>query len=86
MDSRHFLANVYFGSLKADLIHSYREEEAEEKTREVIVKFAELSEQYPPHVLEQAGTVPKELLVSFYMLHIVEILAEVIYSHQSQTL
>jgi acyl-CoA dehydrogenase family protein 9 len=62
MDSPHFLAKVYFGSLDTDLIHSFREEEAEEKTREVIAKFAELSEQYAPHVLEQAGAVPKELL------------------------
>jgi acyl-CoA dehydrogenase family protein 9 len=62
MDSQHFLAKVYFGSLDTDLIHSYREEEAEEQTREVIAKFAELSEEYPPQVLEQAGAVPKELL------------------------
>ena len=62
MDSPNFLAKVYFGSLDSDLIHSYREEDAEEKTREVIAKFAELSDQYPPQVLEQAGAVPKELL------------------------
>jgi len=62
MDSPNFLANVYFGSLDTDLIHSYREEEVEEKTREVIAKFAELSDQYPPQVLEQAGAVSKELL------------------------
>jgi len=62
MDSRPFLANVYFGSLNTDLIHSYREEEAEEKTREVIAKFAQLSEEYPPQSLEQQGSVPKELL------------------------
>jgi acyl-CoA dehydrogenase family protein 9 len=62
MDSPNFLAKVYFGSLDTDLIHSYREEEVEEKTREVIAKFAELSDQYPPPVLEQAGAVPEELL------------------------
>ena len=62
MDSPNFLANVYFGSLDTDLIHSYREQEVEEKTREVIAKFAELSDQYPPQVLEQAGAVSKELL------------------------
>ena len=62
MDPRHFLANVYFGSLNTDLIHSYREEEAEEKTREVIARFAQLSEEYPPQSLEQQGSVPKELL------------------------
>jgi acyl-CoA dehydrogenase family protein 9 len=62
MESRYFLGSVYFGSLGTDLIHSYREEEAEEKTREVIAKFAELSDRYPPQVLEQAGAIPKELL------------------------
>jgi acyl-CoA dehydrogenase family protein 9 len=62
MDSPNFLAKVYFGSLDTDLIHSYREEDVEEKTREVIVKFAELSDQYPPPVLEEAGAVPEELL------------------------
>jgi acyl-CoA dehydrogenase family protein 9 len=62
MESPHFLAKVYFGSLDTELIHSYREEDVEEKTREVIAKFAELSGQYPPQVLEQAGAVPEELL------------------------
>ncbi|HYR03564.1 MAG TPA: acyl-CoA dehydrogenase family protein, partial [Syntrophobacteria bacterium] len=62
MNSPNFLAKIYFGSLDTDLIQSYREEDAEEKTREVIAKFAELSDQYPPQVLEQAGAVPKELL------------------------
>jgi acyl-CoA dehydrogenase family protein 9 len=62
MDSRQFLAKAYFGSLDTDLIHSYGEEGAQEKTREIIVKFTELNEQYPPHVLEQQGVVPKELL------------------------
>jgi acyl-CoA dehydrogenase family protein 9 len=62
MDLPSFLAKVYFGSVDTDLINSYREEDAEEKTREVIVKFAELSDQFPPQVLEQAGAVPKELL------------------------
>ena len=62
MDPGNFLANVYFGSLNTDLIHSYREEEAEDKTREVIARFAQLSEEYPPQALEQQGSVPKELL------------------------
>jgi acyl-CoA dehydrogenase family protein 9 len=62
MESPHFLAKVYFGSLDTELIYSYREEDVEEKTREVIAKFAELSGQYPPQVLEQAGAVPEELL------------------------
>ncbi|MGE5310896.1 MAG: acyl-CoA dehydrogenase family protein, partial [Nitrospirota bacterium] len=62
MELPSFLAKVYFGSLDTGLIHSYREEDAEEKTREVIGKFAELSDRYPAQVLEQAGAIPKELL------------------------
>jgi acyl-CoA dehydrogenase family protein 9 len=62
MDRQQFLANVYFGSLDTALIHSYREEEATKETREIVAKFAELSEEYPPHYLEQEGTVPRELL------------------------
>jgi acyl-CoA dehydrogenase family protein 9 len=63
MDPKQFLANVYFGSLDTALMHSYREEEAAEKTGEIVAKFAELSEEYPPHYLEQEGAVPKELLI-----------------------
>ena len=62
MDPKQFLANVYFGSLDTALIHSYREEEAAEKTREIVAEFAQLSEEYPPHYLEQEGAVPRELL------------------------
>jgi len=63
MDPKQFLANVYFGSLDTALMHSYREEEAAEKTGEIVAKFAQLSEEYPPHYLEQEGTVPRELLI-----------------------
>ncbi len=62
MDRQQFLANVYFGSLDTGLIHSYRQEEAAKETREIVAKFAELSEEYPPHHLEQEGAVPTELL------------------------
>ena len=62
MQSRHFLVDVYFGSLDTDLFRSFQEEELEDKTREVVAKFARLSEEYPPQLLEQQGSVPEELL------------------------
>jgi acyl-CoA dehydrogenase family protein 9 len=62
MDRQQFLTDAYFGSFDTTLIHSFTEEEGAKETKEIIAKFAALSEEYPPHQLEQEGAVPRELL------------------------
>jgi acyl-CoA dehydrogenase family protein 9 len=77
MNFNNFLANIYFGSLDVERFHSFRDLEEDDKTREVIEKYEEITERYPSSHLEEQGTVPAELLeelkrIGFFGLNIPE--------------
>jgi acyl-CoA dehydrogenase family protein 9 len=77
MNFDNFLANIYFGSLDVERFHSFRDLEEDEKTREIIEKYGEITERYPSSHLEEQGTVPAELLeelkrIGFFGLNIPE--------------
>ncbi len=77
MDFDNFLANIYFGSLDMERFHSFRDLGEDDKTREIIEKYQEISERYPSSYLEEQGTVPAELLeelkkMGFFGLNIPE--------------
>ena len=77
MNLDNFLASIYFGSLDVERFHSYRDLEEDDKTREIIEKYQEISERYPSSHLEEQGTVPAELLeelkrIGFFGLNIPE--------------
>ena len=75
MDFNNFLANIYFGSLDVEKLHSFRDIIEDAKTTEIIEKYQEITERYPPSLLEEKGTVPAELLgelkkIGFFGLNI----------------
>jgi acyl-CoA dehydrogenase family protein 9 len=77
MNSESFLANIYFGSLDMERFHSFKDLEEDEKTREIVNKYLDLTEKYPPLHLEEEGTLPPELLellkgMGFFGLNIPE--------------
>jgi len=77
MNFDNFLANIYFGSLDMERFHSFRDLEENDKTREIIEKYHEITEKYPSSYLEEQGTVPAELLealkkMGFFGLNIPE--------------
>jgi acyl-CoA dehydrogenase family protein 9 len=77
MNFDNFLANIYFGSLDVERFHSFRDLEEDDKTREIIEKYEEITERYPSSHLEEQGTVPAELLeelkrIGFFGLNIPE--------------
>ncbi|UCF00817.1 MAG: acyl-CoA dehydrogenase family protein [Deltaproteobacteria bacterium] len=77
MDFESFLGNIYFGSMDMERFHSFQDLEGDEKTREIVSKYLEVTKQYPPSYLEQQGTIPAELLeelkqIGFFGLNIPE--------------
>jgi acyl-CoA dehydrogenase family protein 9 len=77
MNIDNFLANVYFGSLDMELFHSFKDLEEDDKSREIIEKYEEITERYPSSYLEEQGAVPTELLeelkkIGFFGLNIPE--------------
>ena len=75
MDLDNFLANIYFGSLDMELFHSFKDLEEDDKIREIIEKYREITERYPSSYLEEEGAVPTELLeelkkIGFFGLNI----------------
>jgi acyl-CoA dehydrogenase family protein 9 len=73
----NFLANIYFGSLDMERFHAFQDLEEDDKTREIIEKYREITERYSPSYLEEQGTVPTELLkelktIGFFGLNIPE--------------
>ncbi len=77
MNFNNFLANIYFGSLDMERFRSFQDLEEDEKTRESIEKYQEITERYPSSYLEEQGTVPTELLeelkrIGFFGLNIPE--------------
>ena len=61
MDFESFLGNIYFGSLDVGIFHSFKDLEEDERAREVIAKYLEVTEKYPATDLEEKGLVPPEL-------------------------
>ena len=77
MDLENFLANIYFGSLDIARFHSFKDLEQDEKTRQIISRYSEVSEKYSPSLIEKMGAVPAELLeelrgIGFFGLNIPE--------------
>ena len=77
MNFDNFLANIYFGSLDVERFHSFSDLEEDDKTREIIEKYVEITKRYPSSHLEEQGTVPAELLeelkrIGFFGLNIPE--------------
>jgi acyl-CoA dehydrogenase family protein 9 len=77
VDLDNFLANIYFGSLDMELFHSFKDLEEDDKTREIIEKYEEITERFPSSYLEEQGTVPTEVLeelkrIGFFGLNIPE--------------
>jgi acyl-CoA dehydrogenase family protein 9 len=77
MNFESFLGNIYFGSMDMERFHSFQDLEEDEKTREIISKYLEVTKKYPPSYLEQQGTIPAELSeelkkIGFFGLNIPE--------------
>ncbi len=77
MTLANFLANSYFGSLAMEPFYSFKDLEEDEKTKEIINKYLEVTEKYPAHYLEEKGTLTPELLellkeMGFFGLNIPE--------------
>ncbi|MBW2721819.1 MAG: acyl-CoA dehydrogenase family protein [Deltaproteobacteria bacterium] len=62
MNFESFLGNIYFGSMDMERFHSFQDLEEDEKTREIVSKYLEVTKKYPPSYLEQQGTIPAELM------------------------
>lgn len=77
MSSNGFLTGIYFGSLDLNRFRSYKEQEADQKTKEIINRYLELNNRYPSSYLEEKGTVPPDLIeelkaIGFFGLDIPE--------------
>lgn len=75
MDDLRFLEDIYFGSFDAKRFNSFKDLEEDEKVIDIVQKYLELSEKYPPHYLEQEGKVPEEVFkklreIGFFGLNI----------------
>jgi acyl-CoA dehydrogenase family protein 9 len=62
MEPDHFLPDAYFDSVNGNAVYAFKDLEPDEKVEEVIGKYEALSDEYPPELLEQKGTVPEEIL------------------------
>jgi acyl-CoA dehydrogenase family protein 9 len=77
MNFESFLGNIYFGYMDMERFHSFKDLEEDEKTREIVSKYLEVTKKYPPSYLEQQGTISAELLaelkkIGFFGLNIPE--------------
>jgi acyl-CoA dehydrogenase family member 9 len=77
MNFESFLGNIYFGSLDMERFHSFKDLDEDEKTKEIINRYFQVTKKYPPSYLEQQGTIPEELLealkqIGFFGLNIPE--------------
>ena len=64
MKFNQFLLDFYFGHYHDEFLRNYSVIEKDEKTDAIIAAFHELSKEYPPHILEDKGFIPKELFES----------------------
>lgn len=70
-----FLADIYFGHLNKDIFHGFKDSKDDDRTRNFIEHYLEISQQYPPRQLEADGRVSSELLeklktIGFFGLNI----------------
>ena len=71
----NFLADMYFGHLNKDIFHGFKDSAEDDRTRNFIEHYFEISRQYPPRQLEADGRVSSELLeelksIGFFGLNI----------------
>jgi hypothetical protein len=62
MKFRNFLENLYLGRLDTEVFRSLSDSKTDDQTIELIERFHDISQQFPPSDLEKTGKVPKELL------------------------
>ncbi|UCG14049.1 MAG: acyl-CoA dehydrogenase family protein [Deltaproteobacteria bacterium] len=62
MNSDTFLKDIYLGSFDMKKFHSFKDLGDDERTREIINQYRELTEEYPALYLEEERNVPPELL------------------------
>jgi acyl-CoA dehydrogenase family protein 9 len=77
MNFDNFLTNIYFGSFDMEVFNSFKDLEEDNRIREIVEKYEEITERYPSSYLEEQGTVPTELLeklkkIGFFGLNIPE--------------
>jgi acyl-CoA dehydrogenase family protein 9 len=75
MQFNNFLAEIYFGHLNKDIFHAFKDSKEDDRTRDFIEHYLEISQQYPPRQLEADGRVSSELLeklktIGFFGLNI----------------
>jgi acyl-CoA dehydrogenase family protein 9 len=75
MDDLRFLEDIYFGFFDSKRFNSFKDLEEDEEVIDIVQKYLELSEKYPPHYLEQEGKVPEEVFeklgeIGFFGLNI----------------
>jgi acyl-CoA dehydrogenase family protein 9 len=71
----NFLADIYFGHLNKEIFHGFKDSKDDNRTRNFIERYLEISQQYPPRQLEDDGSVNSELLdklkaIGFFGLNI----------------
>ncbi|MGB5991365.1 MAG: acyl-CoA dehydrogenase family protein [Desulfobacterales bacterium] len=75
MQFNNFLADIYFGHFNKDIFHEFKDSKDDDRTRNFIEHYLEISQQYPPRQLEADGRVSSELLeklktIGFFGLNI----------------
>ena len=75
MQFNNFLADIYFGNLNKDIFQGFKDSKDDDRTRNFIEHYLEITKQYPPRQLEADGNVSPELLeklktIGFFGLNI----------------
>ena len=68
MKFRNFLENLYLGRLDTEVFRSLSDSKTDDQTIELIERFHDISQKFPPSDLEKLGKVPKELLAELKTL------------------
>jgi acyl-CoA dehydrogenase family protein 9 len=75
MQFNNFLADIYFGNLNKDIFQGFKDSKDDDRTRNFIEHYLEITKKYPPRQLEADGNVSPELLeklktIGFFGLNI----------------
>jgi acyl-CoA dehydrogenase family protein 9 len=75
MQFNNFMADIYFGNLNKDIFQGFKDSKDDDRTRNFIEHYLEITKQYPPRQLEADGNVSPELLeklktIGFFGLNI----------------
>ena len=75
MQFNNFMADIYFGHLDQDIFHGFKDSKDDDRTRNFIEHYLEITQQYSPRQLEADGNVSSELLeklktIGFFGLNI----------------